>query len=122
MSASINSPSDFGHTNHYYSSSIDSTPGAPNGGGAAPTSNPSIQPPASKYRIVNQEEVASPTEATPTESTPTKQDSLSRRGAYGRRGTGGLSRQSLVSSKHDSAEVEPESKGVQLEDKPMDFD
>ncbi|KAF2169093.1 hypothetical protein M409DRAFT_53044 [Zasmidium cellare ATCC 36951] len=121
MSASINSPSDFGHTNHYYSSSIDSTPGAPNGS-AAPTSNPSIQPPASKYRIVNQEEVASPVEATPTESTPTKQDSLSRRGAYGRRGTGGLSRQSLVSSKHDSAEVEPESKGVQLEDKPMDFD
>lgn len=118
MSASINSPSDFGHNNHYYSSSIDSTPGAPN---APPTSAP-----VSKYRVINQDEVASPVEATPPESTPTKQDSLNRRSAgYGRRGTGGLKRSSLVSSKHDSVEVdaqEPESKGVQLEDKPMDFD
>lgn len=125
MSASINSPSDFSHPNHYYSSSIDSMPGAQNGTMRAPTSQPNVQPPVSKYRIMNQEEIQSPVETTPTnDDTPTKQDSLSRRGAYGRRGTGGLSRQSLV-SKHDSAEVEgkePESKGVQLEDKPMDFD
>jgi hypothetical protein len=33
-----------------------------------------------------------------------------------------LARHSLVGSKHDSVEPEVEAKGVQLEDKPMDFD
>ncbi|EME79946.1 uncharacterized protein MYCFIDRAFT_37953 [Pseudocercospora fijiensis CIRAD86] len=85
----------------------------------------SIKPPASKYRVTNPDDSSPAT----TEGTPTKKDSLSRiRGVTARRGTGGLRRQSLV-NKHESIEgadlvdsPEASSKGVQLEDKPMDFD
>lgn len=108
MSASISSPSDFMAPGHYYSSSVDS-----------------------------------PTAATPVEkadSTPTKKDSIGRRpaGAF-RKTTGSINRQSLVGApapppKHeaDESEVSADSPtkqaggkspaGVQLEDKPMDFD
>lgn len=74
------------------------------------------------------------------DSVPAKRDSLTRsgaaRGQFTRKGTGSLQRQSVI-SKRDSiateslvqspveaqnAEPEPVSKGVQLEDKPMDFD
>ncbi|EME39588.1 hypothetical protein DOTSEDRAFT_91887 [Dothistroma septosporum NZE10] len=123
ISASINSAGDFMHHNHFHANSIESTSNMTNS--SRPTSEASVQGikvPASKSRISNADEVDSPSEATPTDSTPTKTDSFTRRTAYGRRGTGGLRRQSLV-NKHDSAEPEQEqSKGVQLEDKPMDFD
>lgn len=123
ISASINAAGDFANHNHYYANSTDSNSNITSS--SRPTSEasvPGIKPPTSKYRITNQDEVDSSSEATPTDSTPTKTDSFTRRTAYGRRGTGGLQRQSLV-NKHDSAEPEQEqSKGVQLEDKPMDFD
>lgn len=136
MSASLNSPSDFANpSSHFYNSNVESTPGQSLSTAAHPdaaSSTTSIKPPPSKYRIANPEE-SSPVTSTPVDGTLTKKDSLGRaRGVAGRRGTGGLRRQSLV-NKHESGEVtespvavdppaEPESKGVQLEDKPMDFD
>ncbi|KXT10215.1 hypothetical protein AC579_3741 [Pseudocercospora musae] len=139
VSASINSPSDFMNPSHFYSSSVDSKPA--HTASTVPTSHPStasnisIKPPASKYRVVNPEE-SSPITSSLAEGTPTKKDSLSQtRGMTGRRGTGGLRRQSLV-NKHESIDggefvdspvaqtppAEEINKGVQLEDKPMDFD
>ena len=77
------------------------------------------------------------------DSAPAKRDSLNRsgaaRGQFQRKGTtGSLQRQSVISKRDSSsttheglvqspvdiqhAEPEPVSKGVQLEDKPMDFD
>lgn len=105
MSASLAGPGDY---SHYYSSSVDST-------------RPSTDSAAS--------------------SDIQKKDSLGRRAAYGRKGTGGtagsLKRQSIITStKRDSAEsglagqdyvdspsaMSAGAPGVQLEDKPMDFD
>lgn len=103
-SASISSPSDFNNQGHFYSSSIDSS--TPGGAATSNTSDPSSASSVSK-----------------NESTPTKKDSLTRRSGYGaRRGTGGLQRQSLINKGETAAAEEPEAKGVQLEDKPMDFD
>jgi len=116
MSSSINSPSDFASHGHYYSSSVDSTKNTDSSG---------IKPPTSRYKLTNSEEVASPVDTSEVmDGTPTKKDSLTRRAAYGRRGTGGgLKRSSVVSSDPNTeAEKKAESVGVQLEDKPMDFD
>ncbi|KAI5358627.1 putative Rho GTPase activation protein [Septoria linicola] len=130
VSASINSPSDFINPSQFYTGGADNQPPA-----ASTTtrdsvaSNISIKAPASKYKLSNPEE-QSPVAATPTDGTPTKTDSFSRsRGVAGRRGTGGLRRQSLV-NKHESGDLtdspvaaeSPETRGVQLEDKAMDFD
>jgi hypothetical protein len=74
----------------------------------------------------------SPLSSVRVDGTPTKTNSLGRtRGTASRRGTGGLRRQ----SKHESGEVaespvavetsevlKAENRGVQLEDKPMDFE
>ncbi|GIZ49644.1 hypothetical protein CKM354_001267200 [Cercospora kikuchii] len=132
VSASITSASDFMSPGHFYSGSSESTPA-----GAAETSttrdsvasNISVKAPASKYNVAEEQ---SPVAMTPDAETPTKRDSLSRaRGVAGRRGTGGLRRQSLANaSKAENGEgndvapsaESPETKGVQLEDKPMDFD
>ena len=124
MSASINSPSDFMNPSHFYA---DGTPGADASARDSVASNISIKAPISKYKL-GQPEQQSPDEMTPVDGTPTKKDSLSRsRGVAGRRNTGGLRRQSLVnkgeSDDHNEGSAEsPETKGVQLQDKPMDFD
>lgn len=125
-SASISSPSDFAgpNTGHLYSSSVDSSPAAttfssgPPDSDATTLASSSVKAAISKYSKANDADEVS----FPADGTPTKTDSLSRRVAGGRRGTGGLARHSLVGSKHDSVEPEVEAKGVQLEDKPMDFD
>lgn len=127
-SASISSPSDLVGSNagHFHSSSVDSSPAAAAFSSNAPSSDAAtvassaVKAAISKYsKNADNDEVSSPIAA---DGTPTKTDSLSRRVAGGRRGTGGLARHSLVGSKHDSVEPEVEAKGVQLEDKPMDFD
>ncbi|CAK4015260.1 Rho-GTPase-activating RGD2 [Lecanosticta acicola] len=100
VAASISSPSDLNQPGHLYSSSIDSS--TPGGAATSNTSDPSSASSVSKG-----------------ESTPTKKDSLTRR-SYPRRGTVTLQRQSLVSK--GEGEETKEAKGVQLEDKPMDFD
>ncbi|EMC91166.1 hypothetical protein BAUCODRAFT_79801 [Baudoinia panamericana UAMH 10762] len=103
-------------------------------------------PPTSKYKINNPDSEASSAtaDAETVEGAPIKRDSLNRSGARGyppRKGTGGLQRQSLVMSKHGGADIgdyvespvdttrsghinegAPSTTGVQLEDKPMDFD
>lgn len=100
MSANMNGPGDY---SHYHTGSVDSP-------GTAATEQPA--------------------------SAVQKSDSLGRRAAYGRKGTAGsLHRQSLI-TKRDSADSGPaeyvdspttltsgeKAPGVQLEDKPMDFD
>lgn len=127
-SASISSPSDFAgpNTGHFYSSSVDSSPARAAFSSGAPSSDATtvassaVKAAISKYsKAADSDETSSQAAA---DGTPSKADSLSRRVAGGRRGTGGLARHSLVGSKHDSVEPEVEAKGVQLEDKPMDFD
>lgn len=111
-SASIHSPSDFANHGHYYSGSLDSKPGA---------ADTRIKPPTSRYRVTDADEVQSPANTTTaTDATPTKKDSLTR--SSGRRGTGGLARQGLVTGKETDNTAAEETRGVQLEDKPMDFD
>ncbi|KAI7710907.1 hypothetical protein KC322_g4250 [Hortaea werneckii] len=97
---------------------------------------------AAKYKLSNPDPTDSPSSPAGSlrdaEGTPSKRDSLNRRPA--RKGTGGLQRQSVIMSGKrgsvDSGEYtespvatesiqpqeEQQSKGVQLEDKPMDFD
>ena len=146
LSASLSGPMDFVSPNHYYSSSIDS----PTNATATATSTPattdrdSIQSssaPSSKYKIQNpdSEEASSPTTANiRADGTPIKRDSLNRSGASrqhsSRKGTASsLQRQSLlVGGKRESVDslkqtessvaVDEPPSGVQLEDKPMDFD
>lgn len=121
MSASISGPGDFMNPGHYYSTSIDS-----NAGGQT------AQTPTSRYSVKN------PDSEHP--KPPEKRDSLTRsgpaRGQFQRKGTGGLQRQSLVGKRDSigsSAEYvqspvdgtlggEEERRGVDLVDKPMDFD
>jgi hypothetical protein len=109
MSASISSPSDFNAPGHYYSTSLDSP----------------IGPPADRAL---------------DGSTPTKKDSLARRSAVPLKKTSGsMNRSSLVGtsslpSRNDASETPASTAspvdqssakppaGVQLEDKPMDFD
>jgi hypothetical protein len=108
MSASISSPSDFNAPGHYYSTSLDSPIG--------PSTDRSLE-----------------------NSTPTKTDSLARRSAIPLKKTSGsMNRSSLIgtsslSSRNEASEpassAAPADKsgtkapaGVQLEDKPMDFD
>lgn len=145
MSASISGPQDFGTPSHYYNSSMDSTSTTPVAS-TAHTSIDSAKPPpapASKYKIVNADaaEPSSPVAGgtASTDGTPIKRDSLNRSGARAypvRKGTAGLQRQSMIMGKRDSvdsnyvespvdafaAQEAGEGKGVQLEDKPMDFD
>lgn len=121
VSASISSPSDFMNASQFY---VDSAPGPAASTRDSVASNISIKAPVPKYKL-NQAEQQSPVEQTPVDGTPTKKDSLSRgRGPGGRINTGGLRRQSLAHKDDHSADVAsaPETKGVQLEDKPMDFD
>ncbi|KAF2212560.1 hypothetical protein CERZMDRAFT_111673 [Cercospora zeae-maydis SCOH1-5] len=128
VSASITSPSDFMNPGHFYSGSesTSATPGSPAARDSV-GSNIGIKAPTSKHKITNAEE-QSPVAMTPDAETPTKRDSLSRVRAGGRRGTGGLRRQSLANANENGeADMSPsaestETKGVQLEDKPMDFD
>lgn len=128
--ASISSPPDIVRSNagHFYSSSAESnsSPSAAALSSEVPESeattaaSSTVKAAISKYSKANENDDV--TSQTPVDGTPTKTDSLSRRVAGGRRGTGGLARHSLVGSKQDGVEPEVEAKGVQLEDKPMDFD
>lgn len=120
-------------SSHYYNSSIDS--GNPSAS-TAHTSVDSAIKAASKYKVSNSDDPETPSSPVSSvkdaDGTPTKRDSATRRPP--RKGTGGLQRQSLMSGKRGSvdsgeyaespvdAEQEKQSKGVQLEDKPMDFD
>ena len=111
MSASISGPGDFGLPGEYYGGSAES-PSASNAPGSkpTPTSTSSTQ---SKYS-----DAQSSAPGTTTSGDVQKKDSLGRnRGAYSRKPPpAGLQRQSLVGS------AESPDKGVQLEDRPMDFD
>lgn len=148
LSASISSPQDFMTPSHYYSSSVDSPSNTP----ISSTPHTSVdsstaQKAMSKYRTNNSdaessyEPLTSSPSSTTTDGAPVKRDSLNRSGIRAhaqRKGTGGLQRQSLIMSQgnRDSLDsenyvdlsaatqqsAEPASKGVQLEDKPMDFD
>ncbi|KAI6899576.1 hypothetical protein KC334_g9107, partial [Hortaea werneckii] len=99
---------------------------------------------AAKYKLSNADPTDSPSSPAGSvrdaEGTPAKRDSLNRRPA--RKGTGGLQRQSVImsgkrgsvdsgeytespvatESSQPQEEQQQQSKGVQLEDKPMDFD
>ncbi|KAK4546099.1 hypothetical protein LTR36_002236 [Oleoguttula mirabilis] len=138
MSASISGPQDFMSPSHYYNSSIDSTSTTPTASTAHTSVDSSKPPPApaSKYKVMNADaaEPSSPVAAgmsSAADGTPIKRDSMNRSSARGypvRKGTGGLQRQSLIMGKRDSVDsmyVESPvdaAAGVQLEDKPMDFD
>lgn len=137
LSASITGPQDFMSPSHYYSSSIDSSNPTPTTSTAPTSVAESTKGPQvpSKYKINNPDsEDNSP--ATDGNEAPAKRDSLNRRAYPARKGTGGLQRQSLVmGGNRDSdsgsytqspidaqnAESSPAA-GVQLQDKPMDFD
>lgn len=148
MSASMSGPSDFMSPSHYYSSSMDSemtptTSTAPTSDSASAStrsSGPPVAALASKYRIANADN--EPSSPIGSDGTPAKRDSLNRqagaKASYQRKGTGGLQRQSLVmgGGHRDStgeyvespvtggseSESQAYGHGVQLEDKPMDFD
>ncbi|KAK3069731.1 Rho-GTPase-activating protein 8 [Teratosphaeriaceae sp. CCFEE 6253] len=143
LSASISSPGDFMTPSHYYSNSTDTPTNSVPGNSTATTSlAESTKPDAvpSKYRINNPDDgESSPISKTSAaDGLPFKRDSQTRSSARGypaRKGTGpgGLARQSLIMGKRDSidsgsyaqspVEVPKQADaGVQLEDKPMDFD
>ena len=151
LTASMSNPQEFMAPNHYYNSSVDSTSAATTTS-TAHTSLDSTKPlpaPASRYKITNADptDLTQQRSASPAgdSNTPVKRDSLNRSGAATRayptrKGTGGLQRQSLIAGKRDSVDSnyvdspvdapgafpvaidEVPGKGVQLEDKPMDFD
>ncbi|KAK5109745.1 hypothetical protein LTR62_006585 [Meristemomyces frigidus] len=139
LSASTDGPGDFMTGSHYYSSSIDA-PGAfpttPQPTTTVPTYAPSA--PASKYKVNNPDGANEDRPASPVsyDGMPTKRDSRGQR-FPARKGTGALARQSLIVSQGSAAkrdgvdtgnhvqspaEEQPASAGVQLQDKPMDFD
>ncbi|KAF2764801.1 hypothetical protein EJ03DRAFT_331511 [Teratosphaeria nubilosa] len=148
VSASISGPQDFNIApapSHYYSNNADeSGSSTPTSASTAHTSMDSAPKP--RYKISNAEETSSETATSSSPSSeaggPAKRDSLNRRAYPARKGTAGLQRQSLIigqQAKRDSAdsgayaesliaadaaarEEEKGSAGVQLEDKPMDFD
>lgn len=148
LSASISSPQDFMTPSHYYSSSIDSPSNTPVSSTPHTSVDSSVaQKAMSKYKVNNSDAESSfePTTSSPsstaTDSAPVKRDSLNRSGVRAhaqRRGTGGLQRQSLIMGQGNRDSLDsvnyvespvdthpaagPEAKGVQLEDKPMDFD
>lgn len=144
MSASMSGPQDFMSPSHYYNSSIHSASTTPTASTAhTSVDSTKIAPPTSKYKIMNADtaEPASPQQAAGSDGAPIKRDSLNRPGVRtypARKGTGGLARQSLIMGKRDSVDSnyvespvdafahggveEKASAGVQLEDKPMDFD
>ena len=93
MSASLSGPQDFMSPSHYYNSSIDS--------------------PTTTTTSASQ----SPITSTSTTGDVQKKDSLSRnRAQYSRKPASGLQRQSV------EAATDPAKSGVQLEDRPVDFD
>lgn len=96
MSASLSGPQDLVSPGHYYNASLDS----PTGTGSKPQS---------------------PVVGTPASIDVQKKDSLSRnRAQYTRKPTAGVQRQGLVSGADSPADSGKS--GVQLEDRPMDFD
>ena len=139
------------NNNNNNNNSIDSTSAATmtSTGRTSLDSTKPLPTSASKYKITNADptDLTRQRSSSPAGdgNTPVKRDSLGRSGAGTRaypirKGTGGLQRQSLVVGKRDSVDsnyldtpvdapgafpvdnIEVAGKGVQLEDKPMDFD
>lgn len=105
MAATISGPQDPYSPSHMYRQSVDSVP-------TTATTTKSLR---SKF-----ESTGSPTAPTST-SDVQKTDSLGRsRAPYKPKSTGGLQRQSLIANAEEKAKEAPT--GVQLEDKPVDFD
>ena len=139
MSATINSPSDFMSPRHYDShSGLDHSSTAGGVASSEPSSSSATgaKTNLSKFKMGNPDE---PVTESPVDSsgTPTKKDSLGRssvRVSYPRRGTGGggVQRQSVDSAHYsesggdattvNTTKTADEQHGVQLEDKPVDFD
>ena len=131
MMSATSGPQDF-YTPDFYTNSGDS-----DGADSPATSKPA--PPSSKYRLNNTDSrPQSPATGTPTYGNIQKKDSLNRNsGPTARKQAGGLQRQSLVGQR-DSFESgsyaespvdttaptyeDPSKAGVQLQDRPVDFD
>ena len=109
MSASISGPQDFYEPSAYYSGTVDS-----------PTSTTSSK---AKFGTVGNTDSAqqSPVTSTPTSIDIEKKDSLSRARGI-KKSSGSLQRQSLKSSSESAAQGTTPAPGVQLEDRPVDFD
>ncbi|WPH03654.1 Hypothetical protein R9X50_00653700 [Acrodontium crateriforme] len=130
VSASITGPSDFVNAGHMYSSSNDS-PILSSSDANTPRNSTST---TATTATSGDRPLPSTPSTNANEGAPIKRDSLTRAGvrtSYTRKpatgttnstATSGLQRQSVVMAMQDSTEDKNESKGVQLEDRPVDFD